>query len=324
MKFFVKQFPLRFTYFSSSFPSFPHLPSPFLSFPLLPSPFQQQQQQQQQQQSALFSHDSDSKSPNRRQQQQQQQQQQEATDKEQKRFEKEIKLQFTQQKEKETENQNQDLNEEERKKIIQQDKNIETQLRERSKQINQNFFRRVLTKLIRPDKYKVTSSHIYQFIRQHVSHPNFYYPYTNLQRSFDTWFGLVVLHIWMAYVRLRKEPNAQQLANALFIIFWDDFNATSVQTLGITSSYTLAALAKKYQLIYGGACIAYDEAMLYGDDFLASALWRNVFCQAEECNATDLAFFVNYTRSQLYHTNLSPVELGAPLPTIRFTPPSIF
>jgi len=131
---------------------------------------------------------------------------------------------------------------------------------------------------------------------------------SGLQESFHTWYAITVLHLWMVFVRLRRDGRAgQELSQTIFDNFWADAEARMVESK-ISNPITLSRAVKHFTRVYYGAVVAYDESLGSHDDadmLLAEALWRNIFGM-EEIEAVPLEEFVEYVRREL--TNLDGTQ----------------
>ncbi|CAG8490282.1 5988_t:CDS:2 [Funneliformis mosseae] len=106
-----------------------------------------------------------------------------------------------------------------------------------------------------------------------------------LPDSFQTWFAVTLLHIWMLMVRFRVENEGkifmQQLVNHLF----EDAEWRMREDYGDLLSQ------------FHGGVMAYDEGMCKDDPVLASALWRNILIT--EGSAHNMACLVKHVRHEL-------------------------
>ncbi|GAA5849526.1 hypothetical protein JCM8547_000484 [Rhodosporidiobolus lusitaniae] len=107
----------------------------------------------------------------------------------------------------------------------------------------------------------------------------FFYEECSLPPSFQTWFSLTTLHVWLLSVRLRSLPAPlgrtyiQELINHMFI----DVELRMRGPYSVTQSRLIKGYMKDMLEQYHGACAAYDEGLVRGDAVLAAAIWRNVF-----------------------------------------------
>ncbi|CAG8640158.1 24348_t:CDS:2, partial [Racocetra persica] len=127
-----------------------------------------------------------------------------------------------------------------------------------------------------------------------------------LPDSFQTWFQITLLHVWMLMVRFRPENDGkvymQQLVNHLF----DDAEWRMREIHGITSGSLISHYMKDYLSQFHGAVMAYDEGLCKDDPVLATALWRNVL--VTEGSAHNMACLVKYVRQELQALDRIPLE----------------
>ncbi|GAA5848423.1 hypothetical protein JCM9279_006562 [Rhodotorula babjevae] len=107
----------------------------------------------------------------------------------------------------------------------------------------------------------------------------FFYEECSLPPSFQTWFSLTTLHVWLLSVRFRSLPPplgrtyVQELINHMFI----DVELRIRGPYAVTQSRLIKGYMNDMLEQYHGACAAYDEGLVRGDAVLAAAIWRNVF-----------------------------------------------
>jgi len=111
-----------------------------------------------------------------------------------------------------------------------------------------------------------------------------------MEDSFDSFFTIVHLHMWMLLVRLRLVGHqGKKLSWFLTDLFWKDMQERAKQ-LGLPSKEkkeTFKALESKfYSLMF-----LYDEAILEDDTVLASAMW-DAFFQTAHADYKEREFFV--------------------------------
>lgn len=101
----------------------------------------------------------------------------------------------------------------------------------------------------------------------------------SLPPSFQTWFSITTLHVWLLSVRFRSLPPplgrtyVQELINHMFI----DVELRIRGPYAVTQSRLIKGYMKDMLEQYHGSCAAYDEGMIHGDTVLAAAIWRNIF-----------------------------------------------
>lgn len=68
----------------------------------------------------------------------------------------------------------------------------------------------------------------------------------------------------------------------------------------VDGSVRKSSLKELTQEFYG-LILAYDEGLLSHDRVLAASLWRNMFLDKKNTDASNLANFVDYVRRQILH-----------------------
>jgi len=118
-----------------------------------------------------------------------------------------------------------------------------------------------------------------------------------LKDTFQTWFEVTVLHLWIMFVRLRREPGGEKLSQNVFDSFWSEAEQRMYE-YGSKNQLMFSRNAKHYSTIYHGAVLAYDEALIDNDMMMTDALWRNIF-PSMDVSAEKLACVVKYVRRAL-------------------------
>ncbi|CAB4385076.1 unnamed protein product [Rhizophagus irregularis] len=139
---------------------------------------------------------------------------------------------------------------------------------------------------------------LYQMCSKHYDdNKEFYIGACGLPDSFQTWFSVTLLHIWMLMVRFRVENEGkifmQQLVNHLF----EDAEWRMREDYGITSNSIIRHYIKDLLNQFHGGVMAYDEGMCKDDPVLAAALWRNIL--VTEGSAHNMACLVKHVRHEL-------------------------
>lgn len=104
-------------------------------------------------------------------------------------------------------------------------------------------------------------------------------PECALPASFQTWFQLTNLHVFLLLARFRALPKdeakhyAQELINHFFI----DTESRMRERFGVQTSRLVKGYMKDLHLQHRGSIIAYDEGLATDDVRLSGALWRNVW-----------------------------------------------
>ncbi|KAH8877955.1 Ubiquinol-cytochrome-c reductase complex assembly factor 1 [Schistosoma japonicum] len=121
-----------------------------------------------------------------------------------------------------------------------------------------------------------------------------------LPDTFQTWFSLTVLHIWMCFVRLRREGEEGYLMKKwMDKALWADMprRMRAFKILLKSSSQI-----KVFRTQYYGSMFAYDEALLsYSDSHFAAALWSNMWFSSPTATFQEIELLIKYVRKQLEH-----------------------
>ncbi|CDS39729.1 ubiquinol cytochrome c reductase complex [Echinococcus multilocularis] len=138
----------------------------------------------------------------------------------------------------------------------------------------------------------------------------------NLPDTFQTWFSLTTLHIWMCLVRLRREGQEARILKKAFIqLIWTDLKGR-MRPFGILRKQH--DHVEVFNMQFFGSVFAYDEAfLLHSDTALAAAVWRNLFLASSYTSAFHLDSAVHYIRKQLAHLDAlsSDQIVGKGMPT---------
>ncbi|XP_037042935.1 ubiquinol-cytochrome-c reductase complex assembly factor 1-like [Bradysia coprophila] len=123
----------------------------------------------------------------------------------------------------------------------------------------------------------------------------------NLPNTFNSWFLITEVHIWMLMVRSMAEgPEKGQdgmfLRNCIVEAMWSDVNKRARQL----NSGNLSELRKQIETLsdsFRAALITYDEGLMDDDKVLAAALWRRFF-EMNCNNYVHLETMVKFVRQQ--------------------------
>ncbi|KAI9152470.1 Serine carboxypeptidase 3 [Blastocladiella emersonii ATCC 22665] len=127
-----------------------------------------------------------------------------------------------------------------------------------------------------------------------------------LPDTFQTWFGVTQVHVWMAMVRLRGEgPAGKDAIQGLVSHLFRDME-DRLWAMGIRKNAIVDRSLKEFLSIFYGGIMSYDEALVHSDALLASALWRNLF--QSQADPQHLAEFVAVVRKELAHLETVDAE----------------
>ncbi|KAJ3310850.1 hypothetical protein HDV04_004626, partial [Boothiomyces sp. JEL0838] len=96
-----------------------------------------------------------------------------------------------------------------------------------------------------------------------------------LPSTFQSWFSVTILHVWMINKRLSLEGElGRDLQKEMINHIWLDAEIKLHQA-GVKAKINsiVSDLVGQYQ----GNTLGYDEGLFYGDQILAGALWRNIY-----------------------------------------------
>lgn len=130
----------------------------------------------------------------------------------------------------------------------------------------------------------------------------FWYETLELPKTFQQWFSVTCLHVWMLYVRMRMMPRKyareyqQKLVNELF----QDIDYRLREVIRVHSDRTVNNYKKRFHEQLTGAVFAYDEALALDDFTLGTAIWRNIYESRKDADLRGVEQIVHYVRAQLY------------------------
>lgn len=134
-----------------------------------------------------------------------------------------------------------------------------------------------------------------------TSATKFWYSVSGLPPTFQTWFQITQLHLWMLMVRMRALPKnvghhyQQQMTNH----FFNDAEARLRVVYQIRDGRIIQTYMKDLLLQWRGSVAAYDQAMTEGDAVLAAALWRNMYGAKTDADLVCLDKMVEHVRVNL-------------------------
>jgi len=141
-----------------------------------------------------------------------------------------------------------------------------------------------------------------------------------LTDTFNSFFRVLQLHVWMAMVRLQPEGrDGKYLRDNLLKFMWQDMDKKS-KKLGTTSSSS--ARTEGLQILgeqFKATLFAYDEGLISDDRVLAGALWRNLF-DRNCADASHLEKMVEYVRRQIVNIDRIDSESLFATGILKFLP----
>lgn len=130
----------------------------------------------------------------------------------------------------------------------------------------------------------------------------FYYETLQMPQTFNQWYQITVLHVWILFVRLRCLPRAycreyqQKLVNRIF----EDIDFRLREEIKIHSDRRVNMYKKDLSNQLRGSVFAYDEGFFSDDTVLAGAVWRNLFEGKKDVDFAHIEQIVHYIRCQIY------------------------
>ena len=114
--------------------------------------------------------------------------------------------------------------------------------------------------------------------RAHVER-NFWYGDCALPETYQSWFQITNLHVYLLLVRFRAFDKAanktysQELINHFFI----DAESRMRDRFGVQTSRLVKGYMRDMHMQHRGSILGYDEGLATNDATLAQALWRNIW-----------------------------------------------
>lgn len=146
----------------------------------------------------------------------------------------------------------------------------------------------------------LTSKKLYECCAEGIYHEEFFKA-CDMPDTFQSWFYVMQLHIWMILVRLRVEgKHGKNISYKMVELMWKDVEQR-MKLIGVEDTSERRETLQEYAQQFFGLIIAYDEGILGHDRVLASALWRNLFYNKHNTDAESLAHMVGYVRRQMQY-----------------------
>ncbi|KAK7460361.1 hypothetical protein BaRGS_00038889 [Batillaria attramentaria] len=134
-----------------------------------------------------------------------------------------------------------------------------------------------------------------------VDHAQFFAE-LDLPDTFNSWFLVTDLHIWLCMVRLANlGKDGRLLRNCLVKALWEDLEERSKQ-LGNAASLTARREGVRQMAdVFHASLFALDEGLLGTDRDLAGAVWRILLEMRDDVDPQHLELLVSYIRKQVAH-----------------------
>mgnify|MGYP002758918577 FL=1 len=132
---------------------------------------------------------------------------------------------------------------------------------------------------VRSKAIKVTGDLYDRAAMRAQAEAHFWYKECALPASFQTWFQLTNLHVFLLLSRFRALPSqeaktySQELINHFFI----DTESRMRERFGVQTSRLVKGYMKDLHLQHRGSTVAYEEGLATDDIRLSAAIWRNVW-----------------------------------------------
>ncbi|XP_040175866.1 ubiquinol-cytochrome-c reductase complex assembly factor 1 [Anopheles arabiensis] len=172
-------------------------------------------------------------------------------------------------------------------------------------------------------RLRVSSCLLYESVVDHINYSQFF-EYFNMPDTFNTWFLITELHVWMLLVRSMAEGDEKGAAgrfmrNCIVETMWNDVT-TRAKQLTMDNPSAVRPQIQQLSEQFQAALISYDEGISYDDKALAAALWRR-FLGGRCDDYEKLELLVGYVRKQVsmldqlsrYDFAIKPAIKWAPL-----------
>ncbi|CAB3237986.1 unnamed protein product [Arctia plantaginis] len=168
-------------------------------------------------------------------------------------------------------------------------------------------------------RLKLTGYFLYENIPDKVSYVN-WFESLELPDTFNSWFSVTELHVWMLMVRYMAEDVAKPttekkkyikgdghfVRNCIIEAMWADA-ANKIKLLeGANPAIArkqVAELSEQFQ----ASLVAYDEG-LDDDKVLAAAIWRRFYSLSDDVKAAHIERIVKFIRHQISELDKIPSE----------------
>ncbi|OLY85733.1 Ubiquinol-cytochrome-c reductase complex assembly factor 1 [Smittium mucronatum] len=124
----------------------------------------------------------------------------------------------------------------------------------------------------------------------------FWLEQANMSPTFQSWFSITLLYVWLCLTRTRTMENSKYLKQQLVDCFFKEAEER-IRKTGIRSGKIVNDSLKDLTANYFGYIMSFDEGLITNDAVLAGAVWRNILSNCE--NTETLYLLVLYIRRQL-------------------------
>ncbi|KAF8788653.1 Ubiquinol-cytochrome-c reductase complex like protein [Argiope bruennichi] len=147
-------------------------------------------------------------------------------------------------------------------------------------------------------KAKLGACIAYEKCADTIDYPEFF-KYFDLPDTFQSWFLIVQLHVWMCTLIAITEKSGLVFRTHIVDAMWVDVETRLGHLKEVRRSYRKQFLAEITDQ-FRASQIAYDEGVLCDDTVLASAVWRTIF-GFRNMDPRVLEAMVFYIRKQIDH-----------------------
>uniref|UniRef100_A0A1Q3FH90 Putative ubiquinol cytochrome c reductase assembly protein cbp3 n=1 Tax=Culex tarsalis TaxID=7177 RepID=A0A1Q3FH90_CULTA len=168
------------------------------------------------------------------------------------------------------------------------------------------FLKRFITRMGWIDNSKlrlrVSSCALYESVADSINYAEFFTLF-RMPDTFNTWFLITELHVWMLLVRsmaegAEKDAAGRFLRNCIVETMWTDVT-TRARKLAADNPSAVKPQIQMLSEQFQAALISYDEGISFDDKALAAALWRRFF--SGKCDDYEkLELLVKYVRKQTF------------------------
>lgn len=150
-------------------------------------------------------------------------------------------------------------------------------------------------------RLRVSSYLMYQSVADSINYKAIFSQF-NLPNTFNSWFLVTELHVWMLLVRAMAEgsetgEDGRFMRNCIVEAMWADVNSRA-KKLGSQNPSGVRGQIQTLSQQFQAALITYDEGIANDDIVLAGAIWRRFF--EMDCDDYEqLEQMVQYVRKQI-------------------------
>ncbi|XP_049543356.1 ubiquinol-cytochrome-c reductase complex assembly factor 1 [Anopheles darlingi] len=168
----------------------------------------------------------------------------------------------------------------------------------------EGFLKRFITKMGWIDnsavRLRVSSCLLYESVADSINYNEFFTQF-DMPDTFNTWFLITELHVWMLLVRSMAEGSekgaaGRYLRNSIVETMWNDVT-TRAKQLTMDNPSVVRPQIQQLSEQFQAALISYDEGISFDDKALAAALWRR-FLGGRCEDYQKLEMLVEYVRKQ--------------------------